>query len=121
MGREQMYALGAVLGSAFEAIENATPEPGRHGFVRASTIALTDENLSHRSFRVLLALESYCWGEDRESWATGKAGIREAYPRSNPVARLTNRDPVRLSEGRNSDRYRLTTPHQSEGLTVVQV
>jgi hypothetical protein len=62
-----MFSVGSL-----RPVESPTPEPGRHSFARASTIALADEKLGHRSFRVLLALECYCFGDDRESWATNR-------------------------------------------------
>jgi hypothetical protein len=73
MGMEQMFQMGG-----FRRVEATGTDPAEaHGFVKASIIALKDEALSHRSFRVLISLESYCWGDDRESWPTNRTlGLR---------------------------------------------
>ena len=76
MSREEMFAWGN-LRPVLE--ETPDPETLRHGFVRGSMVALKDAELGHRSFRVLCALEGYCWGDDdRESWATNRTLGRRA-------------------------------------------
>ena len=48
------------------------PQAERHGFDRVSRQARADPRLSHKGFRVLAALEGYCFGDDRESWACNR-------------------------------------------------
>ena len=64
MGREQMFATGRL-----RPVDEPT-EP--HGFDQVSKTARKDARLSHRAFRVLATLESYCFREDRESWACNR-------------------------------------------------
>jgi hypothetical protein len=46
------------------------PEP--HGFDQVSRVARADRNLSDRGFRLLSAIEGFCWGDDRECWPCNK-------------------------------------------------
>lgn len=73
MPRSDLFATGR-LRQVDPTRADAT-EP--HGFTRASLPALQDPRLSHRNFRVLAALESYCWGRDRDSWPCNRTlGLR---------------------------------------------
>jgi hypothetical protein len=79
MGREAMYLLGRLLGGGPEPASRVdadaqavTPLVERHGFDQVSRTARVDPRLSHRSFRVLATLESYCFGDARESWACNR-------------------------------------------------
>jgi len=47
-----------------------TPEP--HAFDQVSRVARADPKLSDRGFRLLAAIEGYCWGDSRECWPCNK-------------------------------------------------
>jgi hypothetical protein len=41
-----------------------------HSFDQVSRIARADKRLSDRAYRVLATIEGYCWGDQRECWAS---------------------------------------------------
>ena len=43
-----------------------------HSFDQVSRIARADERLSDRAFRVLAAIEGYCWGDRRDCWVSNR-------------------------------------------------
>jgi len=69
MGREELYTWAGL-----RRVDEPTPDPEteRHGFDQVSRIARADPRLSHRAFRILSCLEGYCFGDDRQSWASNR-------------------------------------------------
>ena len=43
-----------------------------HSFDQVSRIARADKRLSDRGYRVLAAIEGYCWGDRRDCWVSNR-------------------------------------------------
>ena len=43
-----------------------------HGFDQVSRVARADDRLSAQGYRVLAAIESYCWGDSRDCWTSNR-------------------------------------------------
>ncbi len=60
-------------------VRGPSPDPAPpHSFDQVSRIARADDRLSDRAFRVLAAIEGYCWGDRRDCWVSNRTLGKES-------------------------------------------